>query len=259
MEQRMKEPHKKGLAIHLDPESCAGGRKVAGEALTGAHTGQPLSSEITLIGVPTSCCEGEGHRQDGARREPSGHAAESETLSTCGNSMRENRETPALPSAVGGEGRPEKASGRTSGTNSVGESDDPVVPAKRTNKVGPLAAAESVEGRGSTKGNVFAVGRAPDTAPDQRVDRLEGVREVARRDKQVRFTALLHHVTPELLLTSFYHLKREARPGVDGVSWEEYDDDGLLGRINDLHDRVHRGTYQAKPSKRAWIPKADGR
>jgi group II intron reverse transcriptase/maturase len=173
--------------------------------------------------------------------------------------MRENRETPALPSAVGGEGRPEKASGRTSGMYSVGESDDPVVPAKRTNKVGQPAAAESVEGRGSTKGNVFAVGRAPDTAPDLRVDRLEGVRQVAHRDKQVRFTALLHHVTPQLLFASFYQLKHEAKPGVDGLMWQEYDDEGLLDRIDDLHDRVHRGTYRAKPSKRAWIAKADGR
>ena len=72
--------------------------------------------------------------------------------------------------------------------------------------------------------------------------------------------ALLHHVTPQLLWTSFQLLKREARPGVDGVTWEEYGDDGLMGvRINDLHDRVHRGTYRAKPSRRAWIPKADGR
>jgi len=259
MEQRMKEPHKKGLAIHLDPESCAGGRKVAGEALTGAHTGQPLSSEITLIGVPTPCCEGEGHMQDDVQREPSCNAAESETLSMCGNSMRENRETPAIPSADGGEGRPEKASGPTSGMHVVGESDDLIVPAKQANQAGQPAAAETVEGRGSIKGNVFVVGRAPDTAPDPRVDRLEGVRQVARRDKQVRFTALLHHVTAQRLHASFQQLKREASPGVDGVTWAEYGDEGLLGRLHDLHDRVHRGTYRAKPSLRAWIPKADGR
>ena len=173
--------------------------------------------------------------------------------------MRENRETPKTPLTVGGEGRPEKATGQTSGVHVVGESDDLIVPAKQANNVGQPATAESAEGRRSTKGNVFAVGRAPDTAPDQRVDRLEGVRQVARRDKQVRFTALLHHVTPQLLFTSFYQLKREASPGVDGQTWQEYDDEGLLDRIDDLHDRVHRGTYRAKPSKRAWIPKADGR
>jgi RNA-directed DNA polymerase len=255
----MQEPHKQGLANQLDPESCASGREVAGEALTGAHAGQPLSSEITSTGVPTSCYEGEGNMLDGVNREPSNNAAESKTLSMRGNSMRENRETPVTPLPVGGEGRPEKAASLTSGVHVAGESDDLVVPAKQANQAGQLAVRESAEGRGSTKGNDFVVGRAPDSAPDQRVDRLEGVRQVARRDKKVRFTALLHHVTPELLFTSFYQLKREARPGVDGVIWQEYDDDGLIGRINDLHDRVHRGTYRAKPSKRAWIPKADGR
>ncbi len=89
--------------------------------------------------------------------------------------MRENRETPKTPLTVGGEGRPEKATGQTSGVHVVGESDDLIVPAKQANNVGQPATAESAEGRRSTKGNVFAVGRAPDTAPDQRVDRLEGV------------------------------------------------------------------------------------
>ena len=140
----MKEPHKKGLAIHLDPKSCAGGRKGAGEALTGAHTGQPWSSEITSTGVPTLWCEGEGHLPDDAIRKSSGNAAESQILSMCGNSLRENRETPAIPSTVGGEGRPEKASGPTSGTHVAGESDDPIVPTKRTNKA-ERSAAESVE------------------------------------------------------------------------------------------------------------------
>src|SRR5205823_4208373 len=132
---------------------------------------------------------------------------------------------------VGGKDRPEKATGQTSGMHVAGESDDPIVPTKQANKAGQPAVAESAEGRGSTKGNVFAAGRAPDTAPEQRVDRLEGVRQVAHRDKKVRFTALLHHVTPELLVTSFYQLKREASPGVDGQTWQEYDDEGLLDRI----------------------------
>jgi hypothetical protein len=106
----MQESHKQGVAHQLDPQSCAGGRKVAGEALAGAHAGQPLSSEITLIGVPTLCCEGEGHTATGVKREPGADAAESQTLSMRGNSMRENRETPGMPSAVPhGQGRLEKA------------------------------------------------------------------------------------------------------------------------------------------------------
>lgn len=255
----MQEPHKKGVANHLGPQSCANDCKIVGEALTGEHAGQPLSSEITTSVRRPSPDQGKATREAAPIRELPLGTAESETLSTRENSMRENRETPTTPSTVGGEGRPEKAIRQASGVHVAGESDDPIVPTKQANKVGQPATAESAEGRGSAKGNVFAVGRAPDTAPDQRVDRLEGVRQVARRDKKVRFTALLHHVTTQLLLESFFHLKREAKPGVDGQTWREYADEGLLDRIHDLHDRVHRGTYRAKPSKRAWIPKADGR
>jgi retron-type reverse transcriptase len=83
------------------------------------------------------------------------------------------------------------------------------------------------------------------------------VREKARKSKQERFTALLHHVTPGLLRDSFYALKRKAAPGVDGVTWKEYAT-GLEDRLKDLHSRVHRGAYRAQPSKRHWIPKGNG-
>jgi RNA-directed DNA polymerase len=162
----MQEPRKKGLANHLDPESCAGDREVAGEALTGAHVGQPLSSEITSIGVPTLYGEGEGNMKDGVKRESSRDAAESETLSMRGNSMRENRETSKAPSPVTGEGRPEKANSRTSGVNVFEESDDLVVPAKRANNVGQPATAESVEGRRSREGTVLQADHVPDTVPE---------------------------------------------------------------------------------------------
>ena len=74
----------------------------------------------------------------------------------------------------------------------------------------------------------------------------------------MRFTTLLHHVTPELLRSSYRALKRSASPGVDGVTWRAYGQ-GLAEQIADLHGRIHKGTYRAKPSQRAWIPKADGR
>jgi RNA-directed DNA polymerase len=254
----MQEPYKKGLANHLGPESCAAGREAGGEALTGEHAGQPWSSEITTPACRP--CPDRGKATPGAApREPLPDAAESETLSMRGRPVRENRETPEASSPDGGGERSEKAASPTSGMHASGESDGPVVPTKRANKAGQPAAAEPAEGRGSTKGNVLAVGRAPDAEPGQRVDRLEGVRQAARRDKKARFTALLHHVTPNLLWESFCQLKREASPGVDGVTWSEYGDEGLRDRIDDLHDRVHRGAYRAKPSKRAWIPKADGR
>ncbi|MGA2068706.1 MAG: hypothetical protein ABSG86_27305 [Thermoguttaceae bacterium] len=119
-------------------------------------------------------------------------------------------------------------------------------------------AAESVEGRGSTKGNVSqtTAGRTQCRKPASRG--LWDVREAARRDKTMRFTALLHHVTPELLRASYFDMKRQAAPGVDGMTWQDYGRD-LEARIPDLHERLHRGTYRAQPSKRAWIPKADGR
>jgi group II intron reverse transcriptase/maturase len=84
------------------------------------------------------------------------------------------------------------------------------------------------------------------------------VREAAKKDRKLRFTALLHHVTVDLLRDSFYALKRKAAPGVDGVTWEEYGRD-LEVSLVDLHGRIHRGAYRARPSLRAWIAKADGR
>src|SRR5205085_824993 len=87
---------------------------------------------------------------------------------------------------------------------------------------------------------------------------LTGVRRVARERKQERFTALLHHVTVDLLRESYQGLKKQAAPGVDGQTWQEYEN-GLEDRLKDLHSRVHRGSYRAQPSRRVYIPKADGR
>ena len=87
---------------------------------------------------------------------------------------------------------------------------------------------------------------------------LGRVREVALKDKDARFTALLHHVTPGLLLRSFDGLKRDAAPGADGVTWRDYER-GALPRLEALRDRVRSGKYRAVPSRRVYIPKADGR
>src|SRR2546423_1600943 len=81
---------------------------------------------------------------------------------------------------------------------------------------------------------------------------LHGVREAARREQGLRFTALLHHVNERLLRDSFYLLKREAAPGVDDITWKEYEQ-GVEARITDLHGRVHRGAYRAQPSRRVYI------
>jgi group II intron reverse transcriptase/maturase len=84
------------------------------------------------------------------------------------------------------------------------------------------------------------------------------VRQAAKRDKGLKFTALLHHVSLERLRSSYLSLKKGAAAGVDGMRWEEYGED-LEGRLADLHGRIHRGAYRAKPSRRAWIPKTDGK
>jgi group II intron reverse transcriptase/maturase len=139
-----------------------------------------------------------------------------------------------------------------------GESDGRIVPAKLSNNEEFTASAETAEGRRPTKGNV----EQPTTKRTQgRSDVSSGlsrVREAARRDKRARFTALLHHVNIDLLRESYYRLKRQAAPGVDGVTWPQYEED-LDERLKDLHERVHRGSYRAQPSRRTTIPKADGR
>jgi RNA-directed DNA polymerase len=115
-----------------------------------------------------------------------------------------------------------------------------------------------VEGRPVTKENIVESNTRPTQSGERVSQGLHGVRERARKNKQERFTALLHHVTPGLLRDSYYALKRKAAPGVDGVTWKEYAT-GLEDRLQDLHSRVHRGAYRAQPSKRQWIPKTDGK
>ena len=93
---------------------------------------------------------------------------------------------------------------------------------------------------------------------ESRPSGLEHVRQAAKKDGKMQFTALLHHVTIELLRDSYRSLKKQAAPGVDGMRWEEYGSD-LEGRLKTLHGCIHRGAYQAQPSRRVFIPKADGR
>ena len=138
-----------------------------------------------------------------------------------------------------------------------GESDGCVVPTKCPNN-GGQPSAEGMEGRRPAKENI---GQATAPRTQSRISELSdllGVRKVARKEKRTRFTALLHHVTVNLLRDSYYTLKRDAAPGVDGMTWQEYET-SLDEKLADLHSRIHRGTYQAQPSKRAYIPKADGR
>jgi group II intron reverse transcriptase/maturase len=117
--------------------------------------------------------------------------------------------------------------------------------------------AEAGEERPVTEENNIEPNNQPTQSGARMSQGLNGVRERARKNKQERFTALLHHVTTGLLRDSFYALKRRAAPGVDGVTWKEYES-GLEERLKDLHGRIHRGAYRAQPSKRVYIPKANG-
>ena len=118
--------------------------------------------------------------------------------------------------------------------------------------------AESEEGRALIKENTHRLNTCS-TQSEIRVSQgLAGVRKAARERKEMKFTALLHHLTVDLLRDSFYALKRKAAPGVDGVTWPEYET-GLEDRLADLHNRVQRGAYRARPSRRVYIPKPDGR
>jgi RNA-directed DNA polymerase len=141
--------------------------------------------------------------------------------------------------------------------NGGGQSDSPVVPAKPTNKTA-RAVAEPVEGRGLAKGNTERAARSGRRAGIRAPRALDRVRQVAERDKDAQFTALLHHVDVESLRAAYRGLKRQAAPGVDGVTWEVYGQH-LEANLQDLHGRLHRGAYRPKPSRRVFIPKADGR
>ena len=137
-----------------------------------------------------------------------------------GNSTRENRDTPPTPDTTQCTGRLEKAMSPKSSMNAGGESDGRVLPTKYSNK-DENPSAESAEERRPTKENTA---QATACRTQSRIDASSGlhsVREAAKRDKQLKFTALLHHVTLPLMRDAFYALKREAAAGVDGVTWKE--------------------------------------
>src|SRR5580704_14268274 len=171
--------------------------------------------------------------------------------------MHENRETSGTSRPDQDRDRSEKAKRRTADRHVSEESDCAIVPMNLSNKEGQPS-AEIEEGRARTKENIAESHTRP-TQSGKRVSQgLSGVRQVARERREERFTALLHHVSVDLLRNSFYALQRRAAPGVDGVRWKEYEA-GLEGRLADLHSRIHRGTYRAQASRRVYIPKADGR
>ena len=129
---------------------------------------------------------------------------------------------------------------------------------KFPNKTGQPA-AEGMEGRGLAKGNLRQQNAPRTPSRTSAPSELERVRQAARRDRRLKFTALLHHIyNPEALRAAYFSLKKEAAPGVDGETWRHYGE-ALEDNLRDLSDRLKRGAYRAKPVRRVYIPKADGR
>src|SRR6266446_4032769 len=237
----MKESHGEGVATHTDPESCVTVREDGREALTGERAGRVFSRERTSLrdadAMESRAVRDPVHAPTHLAREP-GEPLSARWRWTSGPRR--------------------EVQGRTSTMNGQGQSDRPVVPAKFPNKAG-RPAAEGMEGRGLAKGNPNQQNAPRAQHRDGALSALERVREAAERDKTVRFTTLLHHVyNVEALRAAYYALKRDAAPGIDGETWEHYGE-ALEANLADLSGRLKRRAYRAKPVKRTYIPKADGR
>lgn len=266
----MKVPYFEGLAPHKGPESCAGSREAVGEALTGEHTGQPLSGEIATSERRRSPLMRKATAERALCASPHLRSALSETLCMCGSLLCGNWEILSSSCENGSQERLGKRN-RNPCVYDGKRSDASIVPEKLLNNdADSKASAETAEGRGALMRNTIQ----PATPGTQRPTKaitvtrtgwkgasagLQRVRKVAARDKRCRFTALLHHVSVDLLRTSYYALKKEAAAGVDGVSWGEYQQEDFEKKLHRLYDRIHKGTYRALPSRRVYIPKSDGK
>ena len=150
--------------------------------------------------------------------------------------------------------------------NGPEKSDPAIVATKLANKAQPSAersagetyAAEPVERRAGTKGNADQQSTRRTQSRESVSQALERIRKVARERNKEKFTALLHHINIDLLEEAFFELKKNAAPGVDRLTWKDYEAD-LERNLKDLHARVQRGAYRALPSRRVYIPKPDGR
>ena len=244
------------MANHSGPESCSMNREVHVEALTGETSRPAIEPRNQNFGMPTLLSEAEGNTWSGDNRKSDCDPARSETLCMLGSLLHESSEI-SLESTRNKVDMTGKVNDRKPGVQSDEKSDMPIVPKKLPNKGGKPA--EVMEGRGIAKGNVDKFTASPTQSGSNGASMgLEGIRKIAKEKARVKFTALLHHITPSLLVECFYALKRQAAAGVDGVSWREYEGT-LYKRVHELHREIHTGAYKAQPSRRVYIPKADGR
>ena len=141
--------------------------------------------------------------------------------------------------------------------NGAEGSDLAIVAMKPANK-SSTEDAERAERRAGTEGTPEQQSTCRTQSRESVTQALDRIRQAARSGKGEKFTSLFHHISPEMLMTAYYALSRKAAAGVDGMTWAEYGQN-LEVRLLDLHDRVQRGGYVSQPSRRTYIPKADGR
>ena len=256
----MQVPYGEGVANRTGPEPCADVRKGVGEASAGERTGQPLNRERPIIpGADTVSECGRLYARARRSRAP-GRPGVVKDPGMCRSFLCGNREVPRPAGSAG--------NARCSGPHREGEepkpmmhdrgkSDSAIVAAKPTNNAGQPA-AEPVEPRAGTKRNAGEQSTHRTQGRTRVTQALARVRKAAQQRKKEKFTALFHHLSVDLLREAFLVLKRDAAPGMDGLTWQVYAAD-LERNLTDLHARIHRGAYRATPSRRTYIPKADGR
>jgi RNA-directed DNA polymerase len=215
----MQESYRKGLASHPDPRSCGGHREVTAEAWIGASAGWAIERRKAAIGVPTRLDFSGRPYGRGRSRESVADPASSKTPGTSRHFLHENRETSERSARPPRPDREVKARRHTASVPVSEASDQVIVPRNPSNKGGQPSAARG-EGSAWTKETARLSHRHP-TPRGARVSQgLARVRKAARERRQAPFTALLHHLTVDLLRDSFYELKRHVAPGVDGVTWQ---------------------------------------
>jgi len=246
-----------GLAIHIGPEPCAFAREGLGEASVGESIGQPLSRErnhhpgADVVRLTEGETEGRASASapTARRGQRPWHVRKLSTREPGGLLIDPAAARPLGPRREGEEPTPSM--------HDLEKSDPAIVAGKPANNPGQPG-AELVEPRAGTKGNAGQQSTHRTQGRGSVSQALDRIRTAARQRKTERFTALFHHLTIGALREAFYALRRNAAPGVDGVRWPDYEAD-LEANLSDLHTRVHRGAYRARPARRQYIPKADGR
>ena len=260
----MKESHRENLASSSGHEAYAGSSNVPGVAWASGDAGQPLSSEIHVAVCRPCTDKGKATSSSPSRQGEDGHGGVVEPEHVSKFQARE----PGDPNNIC-DGKALQRGFKTDRwfhvsdakdqMDVVRKSDGSVVSSKSANKDAPEASAEWMEKRDPAKNNADQAN--PPRAQSRtkvRTSGLEGIREAARKDGKLKFVSLLHHADVDAMRRSFYQLKKTAAVGIDGITWQEYEHD-LEPKLIDLDGRIHRGSYQAKPSRRVWIPKPDGR